>query len=101
MKLTLVQTRADDGGGKPMFNVCADGVKVGEVYFNMTGFNGYFKLPHLPNTGFSLGEGSLARVNRELAVFQREHQPPPSRPIGEGTVFPVPACEQIHRSPSK
>ena len=77
MKLTLVQTRADDGGGKPMFNVCCDGAKVGEVYYNMTGFNGYFKLPHKPNTGFNLGEGSLARVKRELAEFQRDYQPQP------------------------
>jgi hypothetical protein len=75
VKLTLVQTRADDGGGKPMFNVCCDGVKVGDVYFNMTGFNGYFKLPHEPNTGFNLGEGSISRVKRELAEFQRDYQP--------------------------
>lgn len=74
-KLTLVQTRADDGGGKPMFDVCADGVKVGEVYFNMTGFTGYFKLPHKPKTGFQLSEGSLARIKRELAEFERDHQP--------------------------
>lgn len=75
MKLTLVQTTANDGGGQPAFKVCCDGVKVGEVYFNMTGFNGYFKLPHKPNTGFNLGEGSLARVKRELAQFERDYQP--------------------------
>ena len=77
MKLALVQTRADGGGGKPMFNVCCDGVKVGDVYFNMTGFTGYFKLPHKPGVGFNLGESSLARVKRELADYQRDYQPKP------------------------
>ena len=39
----------------------------------------------------------------ELEQFGPENktdEKPPSRPLGEGTVFPVPAYEQIHRRPA-
>lgn len=39
----------------------------------------------------------------ELEQFGPENkkdEEPPSRPLGEGTVFPVPAYEQIHRRPA-
>ena len=75
MKLTLKQTRANDGGGKPMFAVMADDQKVGDVYFNMTGFTGYFRLPHLPGKGFQFSEASLPRIQKELRWFERDHQP--------------------------
>ena len=39
----------------------------------------------------SMRAGYLAEAARMRAKLQ------PSRPLGEGTVFPVPSCEQIHR----
>ncbi len=95
MKLILHQTRADDGGGKPSFDIVAEGKgyrkKVGEVYYNMTGFVGYFRLPHVPKTGFSFGEGSLTRIQKGLKQFQRDHQPPVENPFDPAKLPPIQA----------
>ena len=99
MKLSLVQTRANDGGGKPMFDIVAEGKgyrkKVGEVYYNTRGFQGYFKLPHHLDSGFSVGEGSLTRVQRELKYFQRNYQPTVENPFLPLPALPAPKLPPI------
>ena len=63
---------------KPVYAVLLDGKKVGELYFNMTGYTGCY-LPQPSGIPLHVGEGPIsayrkviARLNRESALAHQE-----------------------------
>ncbi|GMU20578.1 MAG: hypothetical protein AMXMBFR13_06750 [Phycisphaerae bacterium] len=57
----------------PRYDVLLHGQKVGQLYFNMTGYVGTLPLPggrklHMPESGISVYRREVARLNREWAA---------------------------------
>lgn len=66
----LESTKRANMQTRPDYDVYVNGVFVGNIYFNLTGYVGYLPLPG--GKKFNIGERSLAAYKKEIAIINRE-----------------------------
>ena len=76
--ITIVENLRDRAllESQPRYDVCVNGVKVDQLYFNVRGYCGSLPLPD--GTKLSMPEGGISRFRHEAAVINREARQVPA-----------------------